>query len=73
MVEPTNIPNILANNPQIIEGISFSKNSKKVQTPVPKVIESMAPSALAFFQYRPDTKGTNNATKLKAEDSPTSS
>lgn len=54
-------------------GQSVSKNSKIIHEPIPAIIEIIAPVLLALAQYNPNVSGTNSDTRLKIEDSPTSS
>ncbi len=54
-------------------GQSVSMNSKIAHVAVPKIMADNAPVLLAGFQYKPNTNGANNETKLNTDDSPTNS
>lgn len=54
-------------------GQSVSNCSKISHVKVPNTIDNNAPVEVARLQYIPNTKGANKETKLKMDDSPTSS
>lgn len=55
------------------DGTPMSHLSNINQAVIPEIIAAIAPAALDLRQYSPNVNGTNNDTRLRMEDSPTSS